>query len=125
MNRPIKDGAYNRNLVVRLRVNMTEKKKLERMSVEAGLSLSDWIRSQAIDVTPLFSKPNPDREVLLRLLSELGMVGSNINQIAKQMNRKQNSEDYIVPLEVIAYALEGLKTLTTHLREILEHGKQR
>ncbi len=123
MERPIQDGADNRTLVVRLRVNVTEKKKLERMAIEAGLSLSDWIRSQAIDVTPIFRKPSPDREVLLRLLSELGKIGSNINQISRHMNRKQ--ENFTVPLEVIAYALEGLKTLTTHLREILEHGQQR
>ena len=95
---------------------------MEESATEAGLFLSDWIRMRAVDAMPQLRKPSPDREVLLRLLAALGKIGSNLNQVSRQLNRKQDSPEFILPLETILYAVEGFRTIVNQLRKTLDNA---
>ena len=118
-----KSGDDNRTTMIRVRVKPTEKIKLLEIAAEAGLSISDLIRKQTLKAKPVFPKPNPDREVMLRILAALGKIGSSINQIAKHANYQQrNREDIAISLDVINSAMQGVKTITHHLRNILDRA---
>ncbi|WP_118976735.1 plasmid mobilization protein [Taibaiella koreensis] len=117
-----KDGDTFRTITVRVRVKPSEKTQLETNAAEAGFSLSDWIRLRTIGAAPLIKKPNPDRELLHKLLAELGKQGSNLNQIARHMNGK--GENFTVPMKLITQLLHDIKSLTDRLRKTLKHGNQ-
>lgn len=115
-------GGDGRRASIRVRVTVAEKDALEQAAMQAGLTLSDWVRSKAIGSKPVFRKPTPERELMLRFLSEFGKTGSNLNQIARHMNRKQNSPEFVIPLELVTYAVNELRALADQLRKQLEHG---
>lgn len=115
-------GDRNRRARIELRVTVSEKKQLLFQCNEAGLSISDWIRSKALGLEPLLRKPNPDREILLRLLAAFGRIGSLLNQMTRAMHRKQQSDEYEIPIRDINLLLEDFKTLSNELRqEIKKH----
>lgn len=118
MKQADKASDNTRSKIVLVRVTVAEKTKLKTASKEAGLTLSDWIRSKAINSKPLLRKPNPDREVLLRLLAAFGKSGSNLNQIARQLNRRQEADEFEVPVKMIGFILDEIKAVTKQLREI-------
>ena len=108
--------AHSRSIMLRVRVNPAEKNSLEQKAKEAELSLSDWVRSRAIGAKPLTRKASPDREVLLRILAALGKTGSNLNQVARQLNRKQENFEFDVPVREIMRLLDELKEISEQLR---------
>ncbi|MEO5347651.1 MAG: plasmid mobilization relaxosome protein MobC [Magnetococcus sp. YQC-9] len=72
-------------------VNDAEKAEIEAKAARAGLSVSGYLR------TLIFGKGAPqlrgarrpvvEKELLVKLLGELGKIGSNINQIAHVANQ--------------------------------------
>ncbi len=117
-----KNGSARRSVSVRVRVTVAERKQVEQFAANAGLTISDWIRAKIVGAKPLLRKPSPDREVLLRLLASHGKVGSLLNQIARQLNRKQDTENVALPVESVMYIIEQVKTVTIQIRERLDHG---
>ncbi len=117
--------AEKLSAMVPVRVTVAEKEKLKKIADEDGLTLSDWIRKKLMGSKPRFRKPTPDREVLLRLLAAYGKAGSNLNQIARQLNRKQDSQEFEMPLANINQLLSDMKSLTDTLRKALSDGRQR
>jgi hypothetical protein len=124
MKRHYGTGDEKRTVMLRLRVSNHEKERLQELSKNAGLSLSDWIRKEAIGSKPVLRKPTPYRETLLRLLGSLNKQGSLLNQVARQLNRKQDSDEFEVPIETINDLLEKLKALTTEIRNEFKHGSE-
>lgn len=124
MNQNIDDGRQARTSKLEVRVSLAEKKQIKAMAKEAGLTLSDWIRNKAIGSKPLLRKPTPDREILLRFLAAFGKAGSNLNQVARQLNRKQESEEFEIPLAYINQLLTDMKNLTDKLRNIFNNDRQ-
>ena len=122
MARPTKQSADKRSAIIRVRATLAEKKQLEANAAEAGLTVSDWIRGKAIGAEPLLRKPHPDREVLLRYLAAYGRISSNLNQVSRQLNRKQDSEEFEIPIRIVAQALDEVREATAQIRNILKHG---
>ena len=122
MARQAKPDDIRRAIIIRVRATMAEKKQLETRAAEAGLNVSDWIRTKAIGVEPLLRKPNPDREILLRYLAGYGKIGSNLNQISRQLNRKQETEEFEIPIRIVLQAIEEVRAITKQLRAIVDHG---
>lgn len=122
MARPKKARDVKRSALIRIRATMTEKKQLEEAAAEVGLNISDWIRTKAMGLPPLLRKPNPDREIMIRFMAAFGKVGSNLNQIARQLNRKQGSEEFDVPLTIVMQAVEEVRDVTQQLRILIQHG---
>ena len=122
MARPVKPDDTRRAVIIRVRASMAEKKRLQASAAEAGLNVSDWIRTRAVGVQPLLRKPNPDREILLRYLAGYGKIGSNLNQISRQLNRKQGTEEFEIPTRMVTQAIEEVRAITQQIRAILDHG---
>ena len=121
MARPIKSDAERRKHTLRVRVNDSEKTSIERNAHNAGLEPSVFLRSLGANTKPSRNVPTPDREILLKVLAELNKNGSNLNQIARALNRRDGSES------LIGFSLHELETvikthdfLTHNLMDILK-----
>jgi len=122
MARPEKDGDDKRTLMVYVRMTATEKSKLQTLSQNAGLTPSDFIRAKTLGVAPLMKKATPEREGFIKALTELNKVGSNVNQVARALNRKnENGEGPYVSKDTIDYTLHRLDLLTTHILKLLDY----
>lgn len=116
-----KERMWNRTRRLHIRLTLDEKKKLTEMAKEHGLSISDFVRVTIIRSQPIMPKAKPDRALFIRTLAELGKVGSNVNQIAHQLNRERVvGNGHHVPDRIIENALSGVKMLSDHLIDILK-----
>lgn len=126
MPRPQKNHSDRRTRRVEIRLTSAEEKSLAAHASDDGLTVSDFIRKAALGSKPRIQQANPERAVLIRLLAELGKVGSNVNQIAKALNTDlAKGQKATVPGEVIASALQVVQTLSAHLIKTLTHGDTR
>ena len=116
MARPTKTGEEKRTEVVRVRLSLAEKKRLEELAKSGGFTVSDLLRVRTLGTAPVQMVVTPEREILLRFLAELGKQGSNVNQIARALNRKDTGDSLGLPPKVIAYALEEITALTQLIR---------
>jgi uncharacterized protein (DUF1778 family) len=89
MARPLKGGGDKRESIIRVRFTAAEKIQIQKAASSRGLTVSDFIRVLAINASPLFRKATPERAAFIKGLAELGKIGSNLNQIARAINRKQ------------------------------------
>lgn len=88
MARPQKGGDDKRAIMIRVRFTASEKSKLLELAAQAGLTPSDFIRVRTVGGSAQIKKATKDRAALIRLTAELNKVGSNINQIARALNRR-------------------------------------
>lgn len=116
MARPTKTGDEKRDQVVRVRLSLAEKTRLEELAKTGGFTVSDLLRVRTLGTAPVQMVLTPEREILLRFLAELGKQGSNVNQIARALNRKDTGDSLGLPPKVIAYALEEITALTQLIR---------
>ncbi len=106
-----------------LRLTPEEEQILLSRATERGLSMSDFLRSTALASRPRTTRANPERAALIRGLAELGKLGSNVNQIARAINRQQAADDRMgVAPELIENTLHGVQTLSAHLLKHLSNG---
>lgn len=118
------NDANRRSIMLYLRVTKAEKQKLEVMCEESGLTLSQWIRSRAIDVKPIIRKALPGEETMIKMLWHISKVGTNLNMVARQLNRKQDSPEFDMPLTEINTLSAELKSIAATIRNTLhEHHK--
>lgn len=123
MARPEKDAAEKRDIVIRVRLTRPEKKHLLNAAEIEGLTLSDFLRLRALSTLPRRRKPSVERAAFILGLAELGKIGSNVNQIARALNRRDiGATGSEVSPELVNHALHGVDTLSHHLLSLLEHG---
>jgi uncharacterized protein (DUF1778 family) len=124
MARPQKHSAEKRTYMIRVRLTDNEKKQLKEAADIAGFTLSDHVRVKAIASLPRHRKANPERAALIRSLADLGKIGSNLNQIARAINRRELSGDDsgLPDKAVIEAAMLRVDMLSHHLINLLEHG---
>lgn len=123
MARPKKDITLRRTVRLELRLTPEEEQTLLARAAERGMTMSDLLRSTALSTRPRVTRANPERAALIRGLAELGKLGSNVNQIARAINRQQAAGDRMdVAPEVVANALHGVHTLSSHLLKHLSDG---
>lgn len=81
------DDKYKRNTVITLRLTDMELATLDKACDNTGLSRSDYLRNLIMQNTPkIHFEIIADMDVLRKLVSEYGKIGSNLNQIAKFFN---------------------------------------
>ncbi len=120
MARPTKPDDQLRTGVVRVRVTLSEKSRLSQNAKEASLTPSDFLRGLALGAKPSRNVPTPDREALLKLLAELNMQGSNLNQIARALNRRQDSPELQgIDITLLHNTLYGVDMLRNLLMQML------
>lgn len=123
MARPKKSENEQKRCIVQFRTTPEEKLQFEKLAQDSGVTLSDLIKQQILSKPPKHKKATPDRAALIRGLAELGKIGSNVNQIAKEINRQRKEGiSPTVPAYVIETALHGISMLTNNLRKELEDG---
>jgi hypothetical protein len=83
-------GSETRHRTNHLKLRLTddERSTLDAAAERAGLSLSGWARSTLLNAPPVRQARRPpiERAELHLLLSQLGKLGSNVNQIARVLN---------------------------------------
>ncbi|WP_130471933.1 plasmid mobilization protein [Candidatus Magnetaquicoccus inordinatus] len=72
-------------------VNAAEKAEIEEKAARAGLSVSGYLRALVFGKDAPqprgARRPAVEKELLVRLLGEIGKIGSNVNQIAHVANQ--------------------------------------
>ncbi|GAB4023355.1 hypothetical protein GCM10028808_73560 [Spirosoma migulaei] len=121
MARPSKDDADKREFTIRVRVTASEKLRIWQMAAENGYTPSDFMRLRTMAATqPLRHKPTPDRELLLNVMAELGKIGSNVNQIARSLNSRDETGQLVgINAYEINQAMQGLDSLTAQVLKLL------
>lgn len=122
MPRPRKEGGDIRTVTVRVRFSPLEKSQLVTIAKSRGLSMSDLLRTTALNTAPLFRKASPERAAFIKGLAELGKIGSNINQIARTLNTQAKTGSVTAPPPELAGALARVDTLADHLVKIFTDG---
>lgn len=112
-----------KRVLVQLRTTEEDKQKLIELAKGMGMTITDFVKSRTLGNPPRMRKATFDREILIRLLGELGKVGSNINQIAKVMNTdKKTFYSVTVKETLIAQTLTSVTTLSSEILKQLDHG---
>jgi len=121
MARPQKDDADKREFTIRVRVTASEKLRIWQMAADSGYTPSDFMRLRTMAAAqPLRHKPTPERELLLNVMAELGKIGSNVNQIARSLNsRDETGQLASIDTDEINQAMQGLDDLTAQLLKLL------
>lgn len=105
-----------RHLVLRCRVLPRERDEIQKRAEALGVSVAELVRQSAQDkpiARPRKRLPTVEVQALSKLCSELGKLGSNLNQIARVCNRNGRLGDP-PQLEATLHALQGL------MRRIME-----
>ena len=83
-------GSEQRQRTAHLMVRLTpaERGALDGAAERAGLSLAGYARATLLTAPPVRQarRPPVERAELVRLLAQLGKIGSNVNQIARVLN---------------------------------------
>jgi len=123
MARPLKQASEKRSNIAKVRLTSAEKKQMKAAAEIEGVTVSDLLRLRTLSTLPLRRKPSPERAALIRGLGELGKLGSNINQIAHQLNLDaKRTGDAPTGDKIIQEALGQIETLSNHLVNLLGHG---
>ena len=113
MARPKKKVGTFRTLRLEIRLTENEQKALFTKATESGLTMSDYVRLTVLNSPPIQKKAEPERAALIKGLCQLGKIGSVINQVA---------QGHFVSDAAITAALDGVKTLSDQLINILSSG---
>lgn len=87
--RPVADA---RKEFVAVRCNAVEYARMNAAAAQAGLSVGAYLRTLALGTAGprAVRRPPVEKEALARLLGELGKLGSNVNQLAREVNTTGN-----------------------------------
>ena len=98
------DKRAKRNKEIAIRVNEYELAEIKKRNREN--TVASWLRGLALGVTPV--KPvDPE------LVRQLGRIGSNLNQITKQVNTER---------QVDAEVLNEIKAIRAQLHVLIENS---
>ena len=108
--------AENENLDARLgfRLPVEIAQDWKSRAQAAGLSLSDWLRSQ-IDADAVTGLPTPTKRVKKtihngcdpKLMQQLAKIGNNVNQISRALNECRRAGNVVHVVQVLS-VLRGL-----------------
>lgn len=113
-----------KRVLIQLRTNEDDKKQLENFAKEAGMTITDFVKSRTLGKAPRTRMATPAREVFIRLLAEFGKVASNVNQIAKILNTDKGT-GYSVTLKesVIVQTLDDIRKASNEILNQLDHDR--
>ena len=106
-----------RGKILAARFADAEAAEIEAKARAAGVSVAGYLRESALErETPgtQRSAPLPERQALVRLLGQLGMVGSNLNQLTKLGNQGQP-----LPMLELSATLAAIRLAAEQVRQTL------
>lgn len=87
---PARSGSETRRKQQRItfRLSPGEQAEIEAAADRAGLTLGSYVRARVLaqPTTRAVRRPPANKAALARLLGEAGRIGSNVNQMARQLN---------------------------------------
>ena len=87
MARPKKDSSLQKSRKIDFRLNETQYSIIEKNAARAGMSVSDYVRHQAIHGKVIISCPIVvNLAELQKLTNQFAAIGNNLNQIARYFN---------------------------------------
>lgn len=116
-----KQKVKEKRVLIQLRTTEQDKNTLREFAQRAGMNITDFVKFRTLSKPPRIKMATPEREVLLRLLSELGKIGTNINQMAKVMNTDMKTSFSVsVTEDLVAAALNSMKQTSSEILQALE-----
>ena len=96
--KPSRSGSETRDKskVIPSRYSPEEWEQVNEAASRAGLTRSSYQRIQTLQTAPKTRSTRRapiERETLAKVLGQLGKIGSNLNQIARSINRGRNTYD--------------------------------
>ena len=84
----MKSETRQRKSVIGVRLTEEERERLIAAAEAEGVSIGAFIRARTLGNSGSRSRRRPpaDRAELVKILAELGKIGSNVNQIARRIN---------------------------------------
>jgi hypothetical protein len=105
-----------RDGLVRIRVTQNELQALREAAIARRVTLSELMRRSALGIRlPQAKFSRRDIDLLVKLLGELGRIGSNLNQLTRQINRGRAPAADALPA-----LLSNLETTRSEIRELLK-----
>lgn len=89
------------------RATHAEHAAVEARRAASGLSMSEFLRQQALEGAVIQRKPLADK----RLLSELAAIGNNLNQIARKANMTDHIDNPV---------MDRVREMLCHLDDLLD-----
>lgn len=82
-------GAAHRRFRITIRLSEAERVSLDAAAQSACITLSAHVRRVLVHAKPeiMARRPSVETTLLARALGQLGKIGSNLNQIARAVNR--------------------------------------
>lgn len=124
MERSKKNERDLKRILVQIRMTADDKRTLREFSKLAGMSITDFVKSRTLGKIPRTKMATPDREVLIKLMSELSKIGSNINQIAKAMNLNNRGFTMTIKETFIQASLDNIRNVSARLLDELDKTKK-
>lgn len=113
-------------MLIQLRTTEEDKKMLVELAKEEGMNITDFVKSKTLGLQPRTRVASFDREIMIRLLAELGKIGSNVNQIAKVMNtEKKTFYSVSVREDVIRGVMAAVQTVSSDIYKQINYGHTR
>lgn len=119
MARPLSSPEKKKTTIIKFRVTDTEKTQIEQLAWSEDLTVSDLLKSKVLGKEPKRRKASPERTILIKGMTELQIIGKNINQIAKVLNSGRAHE---LHAEDISNSLYALNQLFNRVVNALESG---
>ena len=124
MPRPKKAEDKRRKERVEFRLTTGELEELTRRA--EGMTVSDYLRSLALNSKVEHKGATPEREALIKAFIQINRLGVNINQISKSINTQLKNDGRIrVPDDVIVSALCRVQALADAILNELNYDGQR
>ena len=117
-------GSEARRRHLRLSIRFTEQ-ELSALAAKArhtGFALSSYARFVLVGTKPLRTarRPTVEKELLARTLGQLGKIGSNINQIARVLNRSPETASALTSMATeLTAVLDDLRALRAAVMKAL------
>jgi hypothetical protein len=91
--KPKKSENRQRNRQIKTRCDDDEYEAIAANADRAGLALAAYARASMLgDAGPRARRRRPaDQTALLQILGQIGRIGGNVNQIAKQLNARDKA----------------------------------
>lgn len=112
-------NKHTKRRTERIEIRLTEQERIDLNTHAeiAGAEVSEYVRSKIFGTVPRkHSQATGERAELIKALGELGKIGSNVNQIARALNR-----DVVPDPWMIETATKEIENLGHYLRAVL-HG---
>lgn len=125
MARLTKSPEVRRSETIEIRVTADEKAAIKTNAHNCGMNTSDFLRDLGLlkNTKPAMrNKSNVSRELLIELKGSIGKLGSNVNQIAREVNRRRLTGESSVPDYYILNAMAKVDSAMQQLLELLGYG---